>query len=128
MDTAIGLHASRGFQQAGKGQELSGLDLANQFVSGADAAVIEVYRGATMEQAGDRTQSLSAVTNSPEAQARIEFAEGGTWIASGILGMAASVESTIRAERQIRSIAKIVLWAHQMSAWTALRVGTATGD
>ncbi len=78
-------------EQEGQGQEMSGLDISNQFVSGADAALVEIYRGATMEQPSDRTKALSAITNSPEAQARIEFAEGATWIGSGILGMAASL-------------------------------------
>ena len=78
-------------EQPGSGQDLGGLDMAGQMVGGADAALIDIYRGATMEQAGDRTKSLSDITNSPQAQQNIEFAEGATWIGSGILGMAASL-------------------------------------
>src|SRR4029079_2453009 len=78
-------------EQAGNGQEMSGLDVSGQLMGGADAALIDMYRGATMEQPGDRTKSLADISNSPQAQANIEFAEGATWIGSGILGMAASL-------------------------------------
>lgn len=43
-----------------------------------------------------------------------------------ILDLAASVENTTLAERQIRSITKIVPWAPQRRAWTESRGGRAT--
>jgi hypothetical protein len=48
-------------------------------------------------------------------------------IQEAILDMAASVENTTLAERQFRSIAKIVPWTHQRRAWTDSREGSATG-
>ena len=44
-----------------------------------------------------------------------------------ILNLAASVENTTLAERQVRSITKIVPWAPQRRAWTDSRDGSATG-
>ena len=78
-------------QEGTQGQQVSGLDTAGMVMGGTDAALIEIYRGATMENAGDRTQSLAGLSANYGAQQQLEFAEGGTWIASGILGMAASV-------------------------------------
>ena len=43
-----------------------------------------------------------------------------------ILGLDASVENAALAERQIRSISKIVPWAIQRRAWTESRDGRAT--
>ncbi len=78
-------------EKGGQGQEMSGVDVSGNLVGEADAALVDIIRGATNEQDADKTKSLSAITNSADAQKGLAYAESGTWIGAGILGMAASL-------------------------------------